>query len=268
MPHTPLPEPSPDNILRASPEPGAGISLAPATLTPLWTGDRLTSLCRELGLPRGQPWLHACSPSNELVAQDPSRKWHLYTTEVIAVVQRRIISPTPPPSLEAPPDVVLLHLEMDTPDPSVTEYLDAVVWLMAVRYRTSPVYVERRWHPEYGESFSLRGFTGPGVSLGDIERAWRGWPLLRFLTEYRHLGLRPGGRPAGTGTFESREAFIRMVREAVQSVRASRRYPSQEWVAAYFRGRPGYPACDVRQLRRWCRRFGFASWQEVLAAVG
>jgi hypothetical protein len=63
------------------------------------------------------------------------------------------------------------------------------------------------------------------------------------------------GRPRGSGTFESREALVQALREAVRELRAEGHKIKQEAVAKMLH-------TDDAQLRKWLKREGL-TWREV-----
>ncbi len=73
------------------------------------------------------------------------------------------------------------------------------------------------------------------------------------------------GRPKGSGTMD-RETFEQVVREAVIYLRRQGIHPSQERVADYMAYRLGSKH-GSRQMRRWTREFGYASWVELLSRI-
>ena len=74
-----------------------------------------------------------------------------------------------------------------------------------------------------------------------------------------------GGRPVGTGTFSSREEFLRSVRRAAEEVRERRGRVTQHEVAEMmaFRDLLG-PLDPSRQLRRLTDKFGFFGWSDLI----
>lgn len=65
------------------------------------------------------------------------------------------------------------------------------------------------------------------------------------------------GRPPGSGTYPTAEAFLQAIRPIVQSLQQEQRYPSQQQVAALLPTRT-----DARQLRAWLNHFGMF-WEDV-----
>ena len=127
--------------------------------------------------------------------------------------------------------------------------------LRVLRCRGVLLRAESRWSPDTGEYISIHGLeqVAPGRYRGEVRRLLAGMPFFQRVTG--------SGRPTGTGTFVDREDFLTAVRAAVRAL--GRRRPTEENVAEYI----SHPKCTARQLRRWSRDFGFATWGDVLAAL-
>jgi hypothetical protein len=103
----------------------------------------------------------------------------------------------------------------------------------------------------------LRGLAG--TRIGNAQRALQGLRLLLY------VDLR--GRPAGTGTFRSREEFEQAVITAMRQLHKQGRAVTQESVAPLLpqsQRASTYSSNPVtaRQLRQWCQDFGLP-WEEL-----
>lgn len=89
-------------------------------------------------------------------------------------------------------------------------------------------------------------------------------------TPLLEISLRPfkgQGRPRGTGTFSSREELTKAIATAWHMLRDRNARVTQEAVANLLHDSNLAGGEDpARQLRRWCRYFGF-SWDEALSAA-
>jgi hypothetical protein len=71
------------------------------------------------------------------------------------------------------------------------------------------------------------------------------------------------GRPRGSGTFTDAADFEGAMRAVIGAIREAGKYPSESLVAERM-GAPksGYPACDARQIRKWCSKYR-VTWETL-----
>lgn len=130
------------------------------------------------------------------------------------------------------------------------------LWQQLVRFEGCPLWGEVRWHPERGEQVTIHGLE-ERHSPDDLKRVHLGLRLLREAVR--------GGRPKGTGTFESREAFQAVVAPAVRELRRRGLNPTTGAVRRYLRPRLG--DIDRAQFTRWYQSFGWRTWQDFLGTI-
>jgi hypothetical protein len=98
---------------------------------------------------------------------------------------------------------------------TVERGFDLVVqmWGQIVRHDDSGIYVQSRWHPEHGQTYSMHGLERPHRKP-DVDRAWRSLGLIR-LVERR-------GRTPDT----SKAGVVDELHRAARAVRAQGRKPT------------------------------------------
>jgi hypothetical protein len=203
-------------------------------------------------------------------------RWRGYSVDLLGTVvwpppepthhaSRRLLRPgrnAPPiPSFEFPFWRIKLSARSDE-GLEVDTSIVIQVQRLVLRCEGTLVTLEGRWsEPEGGTQVVVGLERVPTNKVrGDVGRLLRGLPFFGRVVD--------GGRPRGTGTFQSQEEFLEAVRAAVTDLRNLKPHPTMEDVAAYFTNHSGFPACrDIRQLRRFREDAGFASWKEVMAAV-
>ena len=92
---------------------------------------------------------------------------------------------------------------------------------------------------------------------------WEHWEYVILALRAHFTELGKGGRPKGSGLFTGRDDFLRAICQAKDSIEKHGHKITQERVASYFNGSSTMPTCDARQLRRWCKQYGFASWRAL-----
>lgn len=108
----------------------------------------------------------------------------------------------------------------DEPDQLGTiPFMATQVWFMAAQYRDSPLYIEQRWHPANGYSVAIRGLENDH-RRADIDRAWRGLKLIRWLNN--------AGRPR---LEDEQWQDWRELTERIIELRRSGRFTSEEAAA-------------------------------------
>lgn len=113
----------------------------------------------------------------------------------------------------------------------------------------------------------LIGFPyAPTVVLENYPDENSDWQLARFTTlPTDEQSLTRRGRPFGSGIFENREAFLVEIRLAVARIEDQDKRITQEGVAEALFQRALLSGDNAeRQLRRWVKDFGFASWRDLL----
>lgn len=92
------------------------------------------------------------------------------------------------------------------------------------------------------------------------------WQYVAAALRSRFANLGKGGRPLGSGVFAGREDFLQVVGKAVVALRKKGERPTRERVAEYLAGSAdsSLPVCDERQLSRWRKDYGFASWEALI----
>ncbi len=106
----------------------------------------------------------------------------------------------------------------------------------------------------------------PTVVLAEPPDVDGDWHLAKFTSE--NPQDTPRGRPFGNGIFEDGQTFLEEIRLAVGHVQAGGQRVTQERVAGVLSQRSllGSNSAD-RQLRRWVKEFGYASWRDLLARL-
>jgi hypothetical protein len=92
--------------------------------------------------------------------------------------------------------------------------------------------------------------------------------VLRLYEAMRELFAAEGGRPRGSGTFQNAAEFRRIMVAAAQELHAAGRPVTQENLATYLTrsADSNHPACDAKQINRWCRNFR-VRWSDIKRAV-
>ena len=84
--------------------------------------------------------------------------------------------------------------------------------------------------------------------------------------------VRTGRRRGTTETFRDKDHFDAAVRTTISAIRKLGYEPTMERVAEYLENQPRVlkspdSVVEERQLRRYCRQFGYPHWGDVLAAL-
>lgn len=124
-------------------------------------------------------------------------------------------------------------------------YLGSVVDIFGLAaYRWSkdePIFPGRLAYALWGED----------TSLLDLVYAAERWWSQGFVEDLHFVR----GRPRGTGTWATAQAFESDLRTAVKSLNTKREVVTQEKVA-------GQLHCDVSTLKRWLKRLGI-NWRDI-----
>jgi hypothetical protein len=127
-----------------------------------------------------------------------------------------------------------------------------IAWRRRVAYQKASAWLEARWHPDRGETVMVHreASTRPFMEAHDADRAlYRGYALLH-----------QNGRPQGSGSYATREAFLNDACPIIQKLRQEGKRPTRENVAELYPRKT-----SARQLYEWGKSFGMA-WKDVCNA--
>ena len=187
-------------------------------------------------------------------------------------------------SLEALPDHICddvaatsLALAGDGPLPAGFEPLAAIrfevpkgeITLWATKGGMSVPMLVPTHIPRFGEPIFVVKSVGVVPELEEAKATLHEWYVRQLL----HKPLRTGRPRGSTVVFHGPEHFRAAIKAAVGAIRKQGQYPSAERVAEYLDGRPRLlgplrgETMDARQLRRYCRRYGYRDWKAVLSDI-
>ena len=144
---------------------------------------------------------------------------------------------------------------------------DSDYWIKwGATFTTSAVFGRREFyggHVELAPGLRQDGSDTTVTVAKDSVLLWEHWEYVTLALRTRFVELGQGGRPRGSGLFTGREDFLSAIRQAKESIEKHGHKFTQERVASYFNRSSTMPTCDARQLRRWCKKYGFASWRAL-----
>jgi hypothetical protein len=130
------------------------------------------------------------------------------------------------------------------------------LWSQRVIMPGQRVFAEVRWSPEFGLASLLRNIDASPSEVTQAMRLYRFW-MERVVR----------GRPPGSGQFASRDEFLAVIGPVISKLHQQGRRATQREVSDFFSCHSSFPLCDERQLRRWAKQFGFATWQDLLREI-
>jgi hypothetical protein len=159
------------------------------------TEQESQALRTELGMPPEAPWKRVIITGRGL-----GPRWVGYHVALVGIPTGWMPGPHPGCSLFRLEDV-----DGQTPT------FELELWQLIAWRNGSPLYAERRWHPEIGERIAIKGLE-QNHKKHDIDCAWRSLELLR------EVELR--GKQAGTGRLMGTEEFRQRFRYEMDRIPA------------------------------------------------